>query len=319
MEPIQEQKKDIKQQIAIIEKRRKRIQRMKRTMMVLLCVFLLFPNLSSIYLLIQNYRVNVQLRQITDLLTNETVGTASPEYSYAEDNASKENVLTAFETDPYPIPDSERYPDKKRVYLTFDDGPSKYTNEILDILAEYDVKATFFVLAKDGYESEYKRIVAEGHTLAIHSYSHKYSTIYATPTAFREDVRLVSDFIYEVTGERTSYYRFPGGSSNNLVEFDKEELFKVLREEELAYFDWNVASEDAGSVKLAPERIAQNVLEGTKDKQCGVVLLHDAADKHTTVESLPLILDALTKDEEYIVLPITEGTERVRHVVSAYE
>ncbi|MDE6608589.1 MAG: polysaccharide deacetylase family protein [Lachnospiraceae bacterium] len=70
----------------------------------------------------------------------------------------------------------------RKVYLTFDDGPSVYTGEILDILKEYDVKATFFVVGKEGekYEELYKRIVEEGHTLGMHSYSHKYSEIYET-------------------------------------------------------------------------------------------------------------------------------------------
>ena len=217
------------------------------------------------------------------------------------------------------ISDNELYPDKKKVYLTFDDGPSKYTNEILNVLAEYDVKATFFVLAKDGFDEEYQRIVEEGHTLALHSYSHKYSKIYSTPTLFREDVRLVQDFVRDRTGQKSVFYRFPGGSSNSLVDFDKEELFTILREEELSYFDWNVTSQDAGSVKLSPQKIYQNVMDGVKEKDCAIVLMHDAADKHTTVEALPLILEELTKDETCVVLPITQGTKPVRHVVSSYE
>ncbi len=317
MEQMHDIKPDARQQIEQIEKRRNRIQRMKSLLMVALCVLLVFPNISCIYLFVQNYQMNKKIDDIYKMISKESATIEKHEESFtSEEKTQVEEVVTGEE---YIIPDSELYPDKQRVYLTFDDGPSKYTNEILDILAEYDVKATFFVLAKDGFEEEYRRIAEEGHTLALHSYSHKYSTIYSTPTLFREDIRLIQDYVQDRTGQKSLFYRFPGGSSNTLVDFDKEELFQILREEELSYFDWNVASQDAGSVKLSPIRIQQNVMEGVKEKECGVVLLHDAADKYTTVEALPLILDALTKDETFVVLPITEGTEPVRHVVSSYE
>ncbi len=306
-------------QIKQIEKRRKRIQRLKVMLTMMICVLLVFPNITCIFLLFQNHQLNQQLSELNVLLSTERVRVESPQISFAADESPENIGEVASEEIHYIIPDSEMYPDKQRVYLTFDDGPSKYTNDILDILAEYDVKATFFVLAKDGFDAEYKRMAEEGHTLALHSYTHKYSSIYSTPAAFREDIRLISDYVYQITGERCQFYRFPGGSSNSLVDFDKEELFTVLREEELSYFDWNVTSQDAGTVKLSADKIKQNVLEGVTGKNCSVVLLHDAADKHTTVESLPLILEALKRDGNYEILPIGEGTEPVRHVISVYE
>lgn len=306
-------------QIKQIEKRRRRIQRLKAILTVIICVLLVFPNITCIFLLIQNYQLNQQLSELNVLLSTERVRVEAPQVSFAADESLESVTDVTPEEMHYIIPDSEMYPDKQRVYLTFDDGPSKYTNDILDILAEYDVKATFFVLAKDGFDAEYKRMADEGHTLALHSYTHKYSTIYSTPAAFREDIRQISDYIYRITGQRSEFYRFPGGSSNSLVDFDKEELFTVLREEELSYFDWNVTSQDAGTVKLSAERIKQNVLDGVAGKNCSVVLMHDAADKHTTVEALPLILDALKREGNYEILPIGEGTEPVRHVISIYE
>lgn len=303
-------------QIKNIEKRRKRIQRMKRMLTFCLVVLLVFPNVSCILLLVHNYYLNTRIDAIYSMLSSESVVVSEHEETYLATGDEITGEELVIEDVTYPLPDSEHYPDKRRVYLTFDDGPSKYTDDILDILAEYDVKATFFVVAKEGYEEQYKRIVEEGHTLAIHSYSHKYSTIYETPAAFKEDVNQISDFLYEITGVRCEFYRFPGGSSNTLVKFDKQELFTILQQESLSYYDWNVTSNDAGSVTLSAETIKKNVLNGLEGKNDGIVLMHDAADKYTTVEALPLILNELTTDEDCVVLPITQGTKRVCHVVS---
>lgn len=314
---VSEQKTEQQLQIDQINKRRRRIQRMKQILVFFLCALLLFPNVTCVYLLIQNHHMNRKLESIYQMISTESERTDIKEESFAKEDAAE--MIVSEPEEEYIISDSEIYPDKKKVYLTFDDGPSKYTDEILDILAEYNVKATFFVLAKEGFDEEYQRIVDEGHTLALHSYSHKYSKIYSTPTLFREDIRLIQDFVRDRTGHNCLIYRFPGGSSNTLVDFDKEELFTILREEGLSYFDWNVTSQDAGSVKLSPQTIYQNVITGVKEKDTGIVLMHDAADKHTTVEALPLILEELTSDDSYVILPITEGTKPVRHIVSSYE
>lgn len=317
MEPVTDNKTEQQLQIEQINHRRRRIQRLKRFLTFALCVLLLFPNVTCVYLLVQNFHMNKKIDAIYQMISEDSEQTYLDEKSFSNDSA--EEIIVSEPEEEYVISDNELYPDQKKVYLTFDDGPSKYTNEILDILAEYDVKATFFVLAKDGFDEEYKRIVEEGHTLALHSYSHKYSKIYATPTLFREDVTLIQDYVKDRTGQKSVIYRFPGGSSNTLVDFDKEELFAILREEGLSYFDWNVTSQDAGSVKLSPQKIYQNVISGVSEKENGIVLMHDAADKHTTVEALPLILEELTSDDTYMLLPITEGTQPVRHVVSSYE
>lgn len=317
MEPVTDNKTEQQLQIEQINHRRRRIQRLKRFLTFSLCVLLLFPNVTCVYLLVQNFHMNKKIDAIYQMISEDSEQTYLDEKSFSNDSA--EEIIVSEPEEEYVISDNELYPDQKKVYLTFDDGPSKYTNEILDILAEYDVKATFFVLAKDGFDDEYKRIVEEGHTLALHSYSHKYSKIYATPTLFREDVRLIQDYVKDRTRQKSVIYRFPGGSSNTLVDFDKEELFAILREEGLSYFDWNVTSQDAGSVKLSPQKIYQNVISGVSEKENGIVLMHDAADKHTTVEALPLILEELTSDDTYVLLPITEGTQPVRHVVSSYE
>ena len=203
----------------------------------------------------------------------------------------------------------------RRVYLTFDDGPSSQTEAILAILDDYDIKATFFVVGKtDAHSVEmYQRIVEEGHTLAMHSYSHEYQDIYASPEAFREDLCRLRDYLYEITGVQCSIYRFPGGSSNKVSQTDIQELIAILEEEGITYFDWNVSSQDASPRTLSVEEIVENSTLHIKDYQNVVILMHDAANKTTTVEALPILIEELLGMEDTVLLPITEDTVPIQH------
>jgi peptidoglycan/xylan/chitin deacetylase (PgdA/CDA1 family) len=201
------------------------------------------------------------------------------------------------------------------VYLTFDDGPSTSTNEILDILAEYDVKATFFVCGKPDarYTDVYKRIVDEGHTLGMHSYSHKYSDIYSSADAFKADMEKLRVFLYETTGVWPKYFRFPGGSSNDVSKVDIRELIDYLDTAEVTYFDWNVSAGDdrTGANK---DTIYNNIVGNVpKFKHC-IVLMHDAADKKSTVEALPEIIEAIQAMDDTVIVPITDNTLPVQHI-----
>lgn len=297
-----------------LEYRKKRVKRIKRFLIIALIVLLIIPNVLCGILMFQVYEINKTLRETQEKLWELTV-----QMEDANAAAVVEQVLSPVQVldDDIKavIPDAQMYEGKKLVYLTFDDGPSEYTNEILDILKEYDVKATFFVLAKDGYEEEYRRIIDEGHTLALHSYTHQYSQIYESPEAFRQDVTQLSDYLYEITGYRCEFYRFPGGSSNTIIQFDKDECFDILEEEGLVYFDWNVTSKDASSYRLSSQAIISNVLSGTGQSETSVVLMHDASDKYTTVQALPDIIESLQADENTVFLPITDATTPVCHVV----
>ena len=204
-----------------------------------------------------------------------------------------------------------------KVYLTFDDGPSGNTEAILDILARYHVQGTFFVVGKEGevYRPLYRRIVEEGHTIGMHSYSHKYNEIYASVDAYAEDLSKLQEYIYETTGTWSRICRFPGGSSNTVSKVDMEELIDYLNEQDIDYFDWNVSSLDATGRKLSVEEIAGNVLNDIEKHSTAVVLMHDADDKTTTVEALPIIIEALQAMENVEILPITDDTVRVQHVI----
>lgn len=205
---------------------------------------------------------------------------------------------------------------ERKVYLTFDDGPSGNTGEILDILAEYDVKATFFVVGKEEerYQPLYKRIVEEGHTLAMHSYSHKYNEIYQSKESFVEDLSKLQEFLYETTGVWCRYCRFPGGSSNTVSRVDMHELIDYLEEQDMSYYDWNVSSGDATSGYISPDSIVRNSTSKLQNFQEAIILMHDASDKDSTVEALPRLIEQIQAMEDTKILPITDDTEAIHHI-----
>lgn len=204
----------------------------------------------------------------------------------------------------------------RKVYLTFDDGPSSNTGKILDILAEYDVKATFFVVGKEEekYQPLYKRIVDEGHTLAMHSYSHKYNEIYQSKESYVEDLTKLQEFLYDTTGVWCRYCRFPGGSSNTVSRVDMHELIAYLEEQDMSYFDWNVSSGDASSAYISPDAIIRNSTARLQEFQEAIILMHDASDKDTTVEALPKLIEKIQAMEDTKIVPITDDTAAIHHI-----
>lgn len=203
----------------------------------------------------------------------------------------------------------------RRVYLTFDDGPSSNTDKILDILNEYGVKATFFVCGNERYKEEYQRIAEEGHTLGMHSYSHKFRDIYQSREAFIADMDRLHNYLYEVTGVDSKIVRFPGGSSNTICEKDAmQDLIAYLSQEGIPYYDWNVSSGDAASGYISAEQIAKNVLDNVWKYDSVIILMHDASNKDTTVEALPIIIEKILESEDTVLLPITEDTTPIQHV-----
>ncbi len=202
-----------------------------------------------------------------------------------------------------------------KVYLTFDDGPSIYTQEILDILDEYNVKATFFILGKENESAKeaMKRIVADGHTLAMHSYTNKYADIYASVENFAEDFAKIQNYIYDVTGVASTVYRFPGGSSNSVSPTDMSVFAEYLEEQGVRYFDWNISSGDGGKYVFPVETLLENCTSKISSYDTSVILMHDSAGKRTTVDALPEIIETILGMEDTAILPITDSTELVQH------
>lgn len=172
-------------------------------------------------------------------------------------------------------------PNGKTIYLTFDDGPSAHTGRLLDILKQYDVKATFFVMGNARIYPDYvRRIVDEGHSIGIHSVTHDYNQIYASEEAFFSDLTGMQSIIEELTGVKTYLMRFPGGSSNKVSSFNPGIMTRLTRKVEEAgftYFDWNVSSGDAGATK-STKTVYNNVTTGITGKKVSVVLQHDSKD-----------------------------------------
>ena len=172
-------------------------------------------------------------------------------------------------------------PEGKVIYLTFDDGPGPYTDRLLDILAQYNVKASFFVTCLyPEYADCIGRAFREGHSIGVHSACHNYRRIYANEEAFFADFNAVQELILAQTGQYTALCRFPGGSSNTVSRFNRgvmTRLTKAVRDLGYQYFDWNVSSGDAGGTSDT-EQVVENIINGCSGRRVSVVLQHDSKD-----------------------------------------
>lgn len=206
------------------------------------------------------------------------------------------------------------------IYLTFDDGPSSsITPHILDILKSKNVKATFFILNYDSQgEQLIKREYDEGHTVAIHGYSHEYNKIYQSEEAYMENITKLQEKIKQTTGGYVpTITRFPGGSSNTVSKFNPgimTRLTKLVVSRGYKYFDWNVSSGDAGGAKNSQD-VYNNVVNGLKKDRPNVVLMHDFASNQKTLNALEHIIDYGIQNG-YTFSRITESTPMVTHNVN---
>ncbi|MGB9813336.1 MAG: polysaccharide deacetylase family protein [Thermovenabulum sp.] len=190
----------------------------------------------------------------------------------------------------------------KTAYLTFDDGPSKNTEKILEILKKENIKATFFVVGyKENENTVIKKIYEEGHSLGNHTFSHRYDVIYSSVDAFMSDIKRQEDLIFNLTGVRPKIIRFPGGSKNSvsLKEGSQgimDEIKKRLKEEGYHYIDWNVVTGDATMPYPDKKAMLENLKRGLKNKKIAVVLLHDTDSKSLTIEILPEIIEIIRSE-----------------------
>ena len=295
--------------------RKKRVQRLKKIIVTIVAVLLILP---SIFCIILAVKVGSLERQIEEL-KKETH--KSLEIVWDDENSLMTENLSYEETNDDVGASQEEEKKIRKVYLTFDDGPSIYTEELLDVLKRYNVKATFFVTGMNTQYVEYlQEILDDGHSLGIHTYSHVYSEIYDSLDSFQEDFNKMRDYIYQNTGEDIKLYRFPGGSANNVVSAEtREEILDWLEEEGIIYFDWNVYSGDAESQLLTAEKIAENCIEGVKRCNTAIVLLHDAGGKKSTIEALPLIIEGINQLDDTILLPMDEETVTIQQIRSTKE
>ena len=197
------------------------------------------------------------------------------------------------------------------VYLTFDDGPGKHTQRLLDILDRYGVKVTFFVV-NYGYTDLIGKEAAAGHSIGVHSASHDYRKIYASEEAYFADLDKMNGIIYDQTGFYSDIIRFPGGSSNTISRFNPgimTRLAKAVEDRGYAYFDWNVSGGDAG-ITTDPDEVYRYVIEGIQAHENSVVLLHDS--KSYTVDTVERIL-IWCLENNYALLPLDHDSPTAHH------
>ena len=203
----------------------------------------------------------------------------------------------------------------KIVCLTFDDGPSKTTPDVLAALNRAGVKATFFVVAT-GHNDKYLPLVSEaaaaGHQIALHSASHEYSDIYQSPDAYWKDISLLKERLSPyLSADGLRYLRFPGGSTNTVSRrYGGRGLMQQLKEEVTAkgyaYIDWNVCAEDAVGGKPSAGTIFRNIVRETGEQTQCIVLMHDSATTRTTAEALPDIIQWY-KDNGFTFLTVEQA------------
>ena len=200
----------------------------------------------------------------------------------------------------------------KVIYLTFDDGPSAYTNKLLDILKKYNVKATFFVTG-NGSDAVIKRAYEEGHSIGLHTYSHNYNKVYQSVDAYFNDLNKISNRVERITGQKSKLIRFPGGSSNTVSNFNKGIMTKLALEVEVRgykYFDWNVGSSDTSTSDS--NKIANNVIKSLR-KGSNIVLQHDT--KYSSVKAVSKIIEYGLANG-YIFAPLDITSPSAHHKIA---
>ncbi len=233
----------------------------------------------------------------------------SGEYTITYKVTNSQNKTSSVNRKVYVLDKTNEEVVKNRViYLTFDDGPGPYTEQILSILKDNDVKATFFVTNQFGSKYQYliKKEYEAGHTVGIHTYSHKWD-IYDSIDSYLNDFDKIKEIVIAQTGTEPKYIRFPGGTSNHVAKISMSNLAKLMTEKGYVYYDWNVSVEDAGSCTkkkkdVDKEKCVFNYFkEGIEKNSSNIVLMHDI--KKSTLNALPNIISyAKSKGYEFKVI-----------------
>lgn len=312
------------------EERRQRVNQIKKTIIGMIVAVIVLLCIVCVVLGIKLYRVSSELkesRKQTDVLSaiNEAISTGVISYddlmkgldvTNENEDVQESDMGSIFGQDALLAEDDGLTDaDPYYIYLTFDDGPSSNTQDILTILREYGVKATFFVNGRTDEESlrMYGDIVQAGHTLGMHSYSHKYDEIYSSSEMFETDLRQIGELIYDTTGYSPKYYRFPGGSSNTAASGDAmKEFADILHDNGVEYVDWNVDSGDGSGRGLKADELVENVFRNFGKYHKNVVLMHDGAGHEETVAALPRIIER-ARNMGAELLPITDSSAAVQH------
>ena len=260
----------------------------------------------------------------TSVLGENTVLNGSTDQEVTSENPENQTSLSTTDGEktkasdenltPTPTIDPDKPYSNKTVYLTFDDGPSNHTDQILDMLDKYGIKATWFVCGKpsDANKEMIKEISDRGHTIGLHSYSHDYD-IYKSLDAFEKDYNKLADLLKEILGYEPKYFRFPGGSSNNYCKsLTIQPFIKFVMNRGSKYYDWNVINCDADGKKHTNQEMIDSVVNGCADHETCMVLMHDTNAKMQTLETLEETIQILvSKGAKFD--KITDETPLIQH------
>ena len=212
---------------------------------------------------------------------------------------------------PTALPDIEDS-GEKTAYLTFDDGPSDRTDEVLKILDEKNVKATFFVVGRSDDLSieRIKKAAAAGHTIGMHSYSHDYEKIYSSVEDFLADFYKIFKMLRDEAGVTPTVFRFPGGSLNTYNQGIYKEIIAEMLRRGFRYYDWNLSAEDATTRSPSASTIVKGITSYSAGKTHGIILMHDSVNCRTTVEALPELIDTL-REQGFAFAPLDRSVRQM--------
>lgn len=271
-------------------------------MLLIICVILILFSIVGIKKINMDNNKDIQVAKILDVNINIDTAIKIRQEKQEKEKLKNKDPLSQEQIEKI----SKIYTanDGKRVFLTFDDGPSKtVTPLILDLLKKENIKATFFVL---GYNVErnpeiLKRVYAEGHYIANHGYSHKYNEIYNSVDTVIYEYNKTEQCIKNALDNQnynSRVFRFPGGSVGGKYNQIKQEAKEVLKQNNVAFLDWNALSNDSAGAHTK-EDIMDNITKTVGEKNNVVILMHDASDKILTYETLQDVINFL-KNKGYM-------------------
>ncbi len=269
----------------------------KRIIFTAICILIIIIALAMItfYSLDTIIRTKRSQEFVAQLIENQNQIQMQEEIKTEEEtkkfNQSKENIENIYSSE------------TKKAYLTFDDGPSKYTKNILDILNSYNIKATFFVLGSrvDAMPDMLKEIYNQGSYIANHGYSHVYQSIYSSKEAVLDEYNKTEESIKKALDNQnynSHLFRFPGGLAGGKYADLKKEAKALLNENHILTIDWNALTGDSETSNPSPDVLMKNLKVTTNGKNSVVILMHDTAAKKVTVDTLPQVIEYL-KSEGY--------------------
>ena len=275
----------------IIIDKYKRLKKILKISCVLLIICLIIVGISIFFIIKSNTKTINEYRaysRIKEIINKDLISQKELYIKQKKSNTLTEdqynNIINIYSKN-----------SEKTVYLTFDDGPSQtVTPLILDLLKQENIPASFFILGNNAerYPQLVQREYSEGHFIANHGYSHKYSEIYESTDTILDDYNKCEQALKKALNDEnfsTNIYRFPGGSTGGKYHDVKSEGIEALKENNIAYLDWNALTCDAEGTPTK-ESIIENLKQTVGNKKVVVLLMHDSSSKILTYETLSEVI-----------------------------